>query len=88
MTTFAARRDRIRARLVTIGRQGEEAKWVVPRDKPIIEFNGYVLWAKLGAGLAAATCVLFGWLAGQAGLGLVLILAGLAFLIGFWRGRG
>lgn len=66
MTTFKMARERLRARVIELGRPGEETITVAPKPKPVFEFHGWVLGYKVRTGMVAASLVLAGWLIGAA----------------------
>ena len=79
---LASSRDRIKAKLVAIGRPGSEIKFVAPKAKPIIEIHWWVLAYKLKTALGLGGLLLLGaglsflgwpWL--WAGVGLAITLA-------------
>ena len=44
MTTLASSRNRVKARVVGIGKRGGKLTWVVPGNDKFIKINWYVLW--------------------------------------------
>ena len=72
-----------KARSVTIGERGGETIFITPKPKPVIEFNFWVLRAKLVTGFLVALAILVGGIATLFGWQGFLIICGLGFLVGF-----
>ena len=73
---FASERERIKAKVITLGKPGGETFSVAPRSKPLFEFNAWVLAHKLRVALVVCLLVLLG--AGLGLLGVKALLVGLA----------
>lgn len=78
MTTFASERNRIKAKLLALGRPGRETKWIAPTSKPVLEFHGWVLLHKIKIASLVVGALILG--AALAAIGLKAFLVG-AFLL-------
>ena len=83
MTTFTSQRDRVKAKLVTIGRPGEQVRQVVPEPSSFIEVKWWVLGHKIRVALGVVFLLCLGahlgllglnWLLWGVGVGAVLAL--------------
>ncbi len=75
-----------KARTVVLGERGKEPIYVIPKPKPVFEYNGWVLKAKVVAGILTVLAILAGAVASLLGWKVLLIIAALGFLIAFIRG--
>lgn len=81
MTTFASSRDRVKAKLIGVGKSGGKVTWVAPRSKPVIEFHWWVLWHKLRVAAGVVTLLLLGAAFSYFGFYPFLVLATVIFVI-------
>ncbi len=72
-----------KARTVVLGERGKEPIYVIPRPKPVIEFNGWVLREKFKLGLLTVLAILTGAIASLFGWHGLLIICGIGFIVGF-----
>ena len=75
-----------KARTVVLGERGKEPIYIIPKPKPVFEYNGWVLKAKVISGILAVLAILSGAVASLLGWKILLIVVALGFLIAFIRG--
>lgn len=83
MISIASQQNRIKPKIISIARPGEEVKHIAPKPKPVFEFHGWVLAYKLKVTLGAIGLMILGVALSLGGLNWFLAGAGLVALITF-----